>query len=331
MNRYAASAAPPRPPKIDREKTCPSLLRVFVKTGVHHQDVDFSISSLPTSDEHQVYTWSVPCTSSFATNRPLILPIHMYRRDTTLREVLALLREADPSLRSSPLARYSLRLVFWDADADRFKSEELATIAAKDLLSSASAGGRGVYSNPRLDRTLADAKFVVGDFLDVACLGTAPAVPQAASVPPSAPQSGYGPRGAAVGPGPQFAPPPHSRGGPPGARGGPPVGFSGARGGPGGRRDDTTWAPVSRGGPGGRAAPYPPRGGGAGGPVEGRVADQGWGRRRPSASDDRPPPPRRRDSRSVSPDRQRRRSPSYSRSPPPHLRKGRGGDMDTRE
>ncbi|GAA6041770.1 hypothetical protein JCM8097_008325 [Rhodosporidiobolus ruineniae] len=306
MHRYAAPAAPrgpPRTPKVDREKTCPSLLRVFVKPNAHHPDTDFSTTSLPTQDEHQLYTW----------------------RDTTLREILLLLRDAAPALRAAPLARYSLRLVFWDADHDRFTSEELAVIAAKDLLtppgSSAAAASRGVYTNPRLDRTLADAKFVVGDLLDVAYLGAS--VEVAPAVPPPGP----------VGFGNQYAAPPHLRGGPP-----PPQfglgrgGFAGAPGGPrggpaGGRRDDT-WAPVPlRGGPGG-----PPRGRGG---FAGRAHDQGWGRRASGAErDSRPPPPRRRDSRSLSPgrDQPRRRSPSRSRSPPPQPRRDqREDDMDTRE
>ncbi|BGP18762.1 hypothetical protein JCM10213_004279 [Rhodosporidiobolus nylandii] len=314
MSRYAPARGPPRLPKVDREKTCPSLLRVFVKTGVHHQDSEFSTTHLPTQDEHQLYTW----------------------RDTTLREILLLLRDASPPLRTSPLARYSLRLVFWDADSARFQSSDLAVIAAKDLLATGpnapgARAGPGVYTNPRLDRTLAEAKFVVGDYLDVAFLGVAPPPVEAGPGGPLPPL--------AAGPGPQFAPrgaPPHLAG--PAGRGG----FGGGPRGGGaphvGRRDDTTWAPVQRGGgggggpPGPRGAPYPPRGGGGGG-FGGRPgpADMGWNRRRSSTQDDRPPPPRRRDSRSLSPDRHRRRSPSRSRSPPPGRRDSRADAMDMRE
>ncbi|GAA5918249.1 hypothetical protein JCM6882_005129 [Rhodosporidiobolus microsporus] len=320
MNRYGAAPpparGPPRPAKVDREKTCPSLLRVFVKNGAHHLDTDFIVSSLPTADEHQLYTW----------------------RDTTLREILLLLRDADAALRPSPTSRFSLRLVFWDADNERFRSEELAVIAAKDLLPSSGGGAaasRGNYSNPRLDRTLADAKFVVGDYLSVAHLGLPAPIPVPA---PAAPPVGFGgrplgPRGpgpAGGGSGPQYAQPPHLRGGPgpsmvPGGGrggfgGGP--GLAGPRGPPqAGRRDDT-WAPVQRGA----------GGGGRGGFNEGGrpAADQGWGRRRPSGneqSEDRPPPPRRRDSRSRSP--ARRRSPSYTRSPPP--RRDSRDDVDMRD
>ncbi|GAA5880149.1 hypothetical protein JCM8547_001580 [Rhodosporidiobolus lusitaniae] len=326
MSRYGAppSRGPTRPPRVDREKSCPHLLRAFVRSNTHHSDSEFTVSSLPTADEHQLYTW----------------------RDSTLREILLLLRDSDPSLRSSPLARYSLRLVFWDADHDRYKSDDIATVSTKDLLpvSSGSSGSSGVgggkYLNPRLDRTLADANFVIGDYLSVAYMsGVGP--PVLPGMPGGAPLAVGGPLPPPRGGPAAFGPPPHLRG--PG-----PVGPGG--GGIGGRRDGTTWAPAGpgpRGGRGGFGGGGPGRGGyGGGGPGGGRApmpsADQGWGRRRPSGADGpvgaRVPPPRRRDSRSLSPDRDRdhlrRRSPSparnRSRSPPPPPRDHRD-DMDMRD
>lgn len=44
--------------KLDREKTCPFLLRVFVREGGHHPDVDFSVTKVPSNDEYQLYAWS---------------------------------------------------------------------------------------------------------------------------------------------------------------------------------------------------------------------------------------------------------------------------------
>ena len=42
---------------VDREKTCPLLLRVFVSDdGRHHRMEEFSRSSVP-SNELQIYTW----------------------------------------------------------------------------------------------------------------------------------------------------------------------------------------------------------------------------------------------------------------------------------
>ena len=44
---------------IDREKTCPLLLRVFVSdNGRHHRPEEFSRGNLP-GNELQIYTWLV--------------------------------------------------------------------------------------------------------------------------------------------------------------------------------------------------------------------------------------------------------------------------------
>ncbi|GMP43102.1 hypothetical protein CsSME_00012602 [Camellia sinensis var. sinensis] len=55
---------PPHPPKnatrfepVDREKTCPLLLRVFTKIGGHHTDSDFAVRGKEPKDEVQIYTW----------------------------------------------------------------------------------------------------------------------------------------------------------------------------------------------------------------------------------------------------------------------------------
>ncbi len=42
--------------KIDREKVCPLLLRVFTKSGGHHSEDEFR-GSEPVKDEVQIYTW----------------------------------------------------------------------------------------------------------------------------------------------------------------------------------------------------------------------------------------------------------------------------------
>ncbi|GJN88244.1 hypothetical protein Rhopal_001209-T1 [Rhodotorula paludigena] len=343
MQRYPSRSGPPRPPR-----TCPSLVRVFVKTGAHHPDSAFSHAHLPTHDELQLFTW----------------------RDSTLREILLLARDALPSLAPSPAApaaastaRYSLRLVYYDPDSSAFKSSDLASIPARDLALAAS----DLPASSRLDRTLADAKFVPGDFLALAHLGAdGPAPPAPASAAHGANGVGvaragaaapFGIRGAARGAGPQFAPL-HQGGGGAGASAGRPHGGPGAPPGPGARRPSDTWAPAGpRGGaPGGPGAGprggYGPRGR-AGGPPP---MDQGWGSGPRGARTsgggggaagyppppqgrfddrDRPPHQRRRSSRSRSPvrgpptngrDRVRERDRPRSRSPPPPARRRRDSD-----
>ena len=36
---------------VDREKTCPMLLRLFCKVGEHHRDDEFSYKQQPTDEE----------------------------------------------------------------------------------------------------------------------------------------------------------------------------------------------------------------------------------------------------------------------------------------
>ena len=43
-------------PAVDREKTCPLLLRVFVGKRGHHRTEEFQRGRLP-EDELQMYTW----------------------------------------------------------------------------------------------------------------------------------------------------------------------------------------------------------------------------------------------------------------------------------
>lgn len=266
MHRHAQSQQPPRaarPLRVDRVKTCPSLLRVFVKAGSHHADSEFSTNQLPTRDEHQVYTW----------------------RDSTVREILNLVRDADPALRATtlPLARFSVRVVYWDANANRYTSQEVAVVQNRDLLQPPAGAHRQGPSpgstNPRLDRTLADAKLVVGDFLDIAYIAPDPVI--SAAAPPMA-----GPSAGLVG----------SRAGPPSVAPG-----HGANGHVFGRRDASTWGASAGGRPqqvpsaGGARAPLPrsgpnqwgapgQRGPSSGPPRHGPPQDQGWGPRRSSAT-----------------------------------------------
>ncbi|KAK3028564.1 hypothetical protein RJ639_039255, partial [Escallonia herrerae] len=67
----------PRSQPVDREKTCPLLLRVFTKIGGHHSDGDFAIRGKEPKDEVQIYTWM----------------------DATLRELTDLVKEVAPEAR----------------------------------------------------------------------------------------------------------------------------------------------------------------------------------------------------------------------------------------
>ncbi|KAK9203628.1 hypothetical protein WN943_013884 [Citrus x changshan-huyou] len=67
----------PRFEPVDREKTCPLLLRVFTTSGGHHIAEDFAVRGKEPKDEVQIYTW----------------------KDATLRELTDLVKEVAPEAR----------------------------------------------------------------------------------------------------------------------------------------------------------------------------------------------------------------------------------------
>ncbi|BGP22497.1 histone deacetylase complex subunit SAP18 [Rhodotorula toruloides] len=346
MNRTRQGRQPPQR-RVDREKTCPSLLRVFVRTGQHHPDTDFTTQHVPSADEHQLYTW----------------------RDTTLREIINLVLDSSPRVRSliipsvptstsssatsatlappaahshSPNARLSFRIVFFDPSLSRFTSTDLASFSVRDLVSSTNpptVGRGGAPVHIKLERTLEDAKFVAGDLLDIAILGLGP--PDAGAptlVPPAIPGprggSGvFGIRGAAGGPGA-------------GANGfvprGPAAGGGGPSGGPGPK-----WAQPGgpRGGPRGAGAARAPTDQGWGaaprGPAGGRRVSDGGGGGRYDDRDRPSGPLRPRSSRSRSPVARPSAAGGLDYDRPPHqrgrdrsmspVRRGRDDDVDMRD
>ncbi|KAF2315366.1 hypothetical protein P3X46_014690 [Hevea brasiliensis] len=129
---------PPRGPPplqpVDREKTCPLLLRVFTKMGSHHSKEDFAVRGKEPKDEVQIYTW----------------------KDATLRELTDLVKEVAPAARRRD-ARLSFAFVYPDKNG-RFVVREVGK----------------TYSNRngKLDdgKALAELGFQIGDYLDVAIL-----------------------------------------------------------------------------------------------------------------------------------------------------------------
>ncbi|XP_078176612.1 SIN3 associated polypeptide P18 isoform X2 [Carex rostrata] len=124
----------PRFEPVDREKTCPLLLRVFTKTGGHHLNEDFKVRGKEPKDEVQIYTW----------------------KDATLRELTDLVKEVAPAARKRD-AKLSFAFVYPDKNG-RFIVRPV--------------GRTFSFGNGRLDdgKTLADLDFQIGDYLDVAIL-----------------------------------------------------------------------------------------------------------------------------------------------------------------
>ncbi|KAK9035959.1 hypothetical protein V6N11_077981 [Hibiscus sabdariffa] len=136
----ARGPPPPPPPRprfepVDREKTCPLLLRVFTKIGGHHSKEDFAVRGKEPKDEVQIYTW----------------------KDATLRELTDLVKEVAPAARRRD-ARLSFAFVYPDKNG-RFVVREV--------------GKTFSYGNGRrLDdsKTLNELRFEIGDYLDVAIM-----------------------------------------------------------------------------------------------------------------------------------------------------------------
>ncbi|KAL3678698.1 hypothetical protein R1sor_021654 [Riccia sorocarpa] len=126
--------APPRPPLVDREKTCPLLLRVFTKIGGHHTVEDFAVRGKEPKEEVQIYTW----------------------RDATLRELTELVKEVSPAAR-----RREARLSFAFVYPDRRGRNVIRNVGMTHSNGNSRRGGDD-------GRSLAELSFQTGDFLDVA-------------------------------------------------------------------------------------------------------------------------------------------------------------------
>ncbi|KAG9317753.1 Sin3 associated polypeptide p18-domain-containing protein [Chiua virens] len=273
---------------VSREKTAPFLIRSFVKVGTFHRLSLFEEGTLPTTDEHQIFTW----------------------KDATLREVLTTLRNTTPQIPEfrHPLARYSFRAIYADgANKGRFAQKELGIVYSRDilgepgslelpaarLLEDSDDQHRELTEREKEERTLEELRFVPGDYLCVSIIlpkGAAPSVPQADVAAKQVQPNGW-------------------------------------RSGPPGRVSDSGWGNVAHAQPSGRGGHWrgdsnpPPPGGGRG--RGGRTGDFA-GRDRDF---DRAREPERRPRRDSPPHRGGRggrggrRSPTYSRSRSPPRRR----------
>ncbi|KAF8138806.1 Sin3 associated polypeptide p18-domain-containing protein [Boletus edulis] len=169
-------ASPSSTTSSPSSQTAPFLIRSFVRVGTFHRLSLFEEGTLPTTDEHQLFTW----------------------KDATLREVLTTLRNAAPHIPEfrHPLARYSFRAMYADgANKGRFAQKELGMVYSRDILGEPgtleSAAARlledtdGEHREPsereKEERTLEELRFVPGDYLCVSVIlpkGAAPTAPQ---------------------------------------------------------------------------------------------------------------------------------------------------------
>ncbi|KER26131.1 Sin3 associated polypeptide p18 [Opisthorchis viverrini] len=127
---------------VNREKTCPLLLRMFYSSVKHNNALEYSRGRTP-NNELQVYTWL----------------------DATLRELASLVKQVNPESRKRGTT-FDFALVTPDSRSPVYRMREIGVVCAG--------------SPSDTDRImLRDCQFIIGDMIDVAITpAPAPAVEQ---------------------------------------------------------------------------------------------------------------------------------------------------------
>jgi len=116
---------------IDREKTCPLLLRVFCAQFRHHDPREYRNGASP-ANELQIYTWM----------------------DATLKELTSLVKEVNPEARKKGTT-FEFSIVFPDPRMATYKLRQIGTTQS------------GVKT-PDDGISLGSKRFVIGDYIDIA-------------------------------------------------------------------------------------------------------------------------------------------------------------------
>lgn len=165
--------------KIDRQTTTPFLLKLFYRPGSFLRLDDFSPDG-PQPPHLQIYTW----------------------QSCSLREMTALLTSALPHLLPSPAAgtRVAYRLVYPDTRPNMTRGNEPGRYISKELgsvvIGATSANPDTIMNGSNAveedaNKTLLDARFIIGDYVSCAIL---PPLPNGAVAPVPSGQ-GSAPRG----------------------------------------------------------------------------------------------------------------------------------------
>jgi len=124
---------------VNREKTCPLLLRVFCNNAVHNPVADYQRGRTP-QNELQVYTWL----------------------DASLRELAGLVKEVNVEARQRGTFLH-FGFIYPDPHSPNYKLRQVGTVCT----------GR---KSPDDTVTLKNANFHIGDYVDVAIAPPAGAV-----------------------------------------------------------------------------------------------------------------------------------------------------------
>jgi len=115
---------------IDREKTCPLLLRVFCNDNRHHSPAEYARGKTP-ANELQIYTWM----------------------DATLKELTSLVKEVNVDARKKGTF-FDFSIVYPDLRSPTYRLREIGSTCA---------GRKGADDGV----TLLAKRFTIGDYIDI--------------------------------------------------------------------------------------------------------------------------------------------------------------------
>ncbi|KAI0912970.1 Sin3 associated polypeptide p18-domain-containing protein [Ustulina deusta] len=159
---------------MDRHTTSPFALQLFYRTGAFHRPDEFAADPLPPS--LTLHTW----------------------HDCTLEGLAHHIAAADGDLLPDPAigTRLAFRLIFQDtrgpASANKYTVKELGSVVIGDGgpgLNPEDVDAERILDDTDPDKTLSDARFVVGDYISCAIL---PPLPDGSVAPASSARMGRG-------------------------------------------------------------------------------------------------------------------------------------------
>lgn len=152
-------------PKIDRQTTTPFLLKLFYKTASHHSITDFHHANGPQPQHVQIYTWASATLTELshliANNLPQLLPSPNVGTRLSFELVYQV-----PSGRDGD-GKYTMKRLGSVVLGSTPKGKNEATNGDQED-DAAGLGEEAITGDE--SKTLADANFVVGDYVDCAIL-----------------------------------------------------------------------------------------------------------------------------------------------------------------
>ncbi|KAI9292552.1 SAP18-domain-containing protein [Neoconidiobolus thromboides FSU 785] len=124
-----------------RNKICPFLLRLFCREGSHHSLLEFGDDLLPLEEEIRLHAWKNTSLGELS-----LLLKHVYQQEIQKDNVV------------------SFKIVYYDSNLRKYSAKDAGAVIY---------GRRSIAD----DKTLAELKFFIGDYLSIAILPPQPLNP----------------------------------------------------------------------------------------------------------------------------------------------------------